>query len=171
MSRFGIRIDKQFFNFAAAHFLIFPDGTRETLHGHNYLVWIEAEGELMEGDVVLDFTVFKPIIKATCDFLDHRMLLPATSPFLDITEKDDEIHVTCGPERFIFPSRDVLLLEIPNTSSEELARWFGRELARRLSEDLPEARLEILRVNVQESPGQSAWCEERLQAAIRAAEE
>ena len=33
--RYGIYVDKQYFNFNAAHFLIFADGTREELHGHN----------------------------------------------------------------------------------------------------------------------------------------
>ncbi|MEY3012640.1 MAG: hypothetical protein RIT45_1375, partial [Pseudomonadota bacterium] len=34
--RWGILLDKEYFNFGSAHFLIFGDGTREELHGHNY---------------------------------------------------------------------------------------------------------------------------------------
>ena len=33
MKRFGVRVYKQYFNFASSHFLIFADGTREALHG------------------------------------------------------------------------------------------------------------------------------------------
>jgi hypothetical protein len=35
----SIQIDKDYLKFSAAHFLIFPDGTAERLHGHNYKVY------------------------------------------------------------------------------------------------------------------------------------
>ena len=42
--RFGIRLDKQYFNFGSAHFLIFADGSREELHGHNYRATLGPRG-------------------------------------------------------------------------------------------------------------------------------
>ncbi len=37
---YAIRVYKQYFNFGSAHFLIFADGSREELHGHNYQVQV-----------------------------------------------------------------------------------------------------------------------------------
>jgi hypothetical protein len=53
--RFSIEVAKDYFNFASAHFLIFVDGRREPLHGHNYQVSVAMEGELDRAGVVLDF--------------------------------------------------------------------------------------------------------------------
>jgi len=44
--RFSIEVAKDYFNFASAHFLIFANGRREHLHGHNYQVSVAMEGEL-----------------------------------------------------------------------------------------------------------------------------
>ena len=43
--RFSIEVAKDYFNFASAHFLIFANGRREPLHGHNYQVSVAMEGE------------------------------------------------------------------------------------------------------------------------------
>lgn len=162
MKRFGIRVDKQYFNFGSAHFLLFPDGTREELHGHNYQVAVEVEGRLTEGDVVLDFIPFKPIVKRCCDALDHLTLLPADSPWLRIEERETEVEVWHGKDRFIFPRKDVRLLPIRNTSSERLAEYLAMRIVERTREDMPDADILRVRVEVQESPGQAAYYEERL---------
>ena len=156
MKRFGIKVDKQYFNFASAHFLLFPDGTREELHGHNYQVAVEVEGELMEGDVVLDFIPFKPIVKRCCDALDHRTLFPTKSEWLTVEEVDGSYEVRHGSDRFLFPKQDVRLLPITNTSSERLAEYLAVEIVRLTRDEIPTARLTSVRVSVQESPGQAA---------------
>ena len=155
MSDFGIRVEKQYFNFGSAHFLIFADGTREELHGHNYHVSVEVHGELTDGDVVLDFIPFKPIVKQCCDQLDHRMLVPAQSAWLRIEEQGREVCVWHGEDRFIFPRRDVCILPIPNTSSERLAEYLGQQIVQRTRQEIPSARLVSIQVEVQESPGQA----------------
>ncbi|MGH7811766.1 MAG: 6-carboxytetrahydropterin synthase, partial [Candidatus Binatia bacterium] len=38
---FSIEVAKDYFNFASAHFLIFANGRREPLHGHNYQVSVK----------------------------------------------------------------------------------------------------------------------------------
>ncbi len=162
MKRFGIRVDKQYFNFGSAHFLLFPDGSREELHGHNYQVAVEVHGELTEGDVVLDFIPFKPIVKACCDELDHLTLLPAKSRWLRIDAGEREVEVWHGDDRFVFPRKDVLILPISNTSSERLAEYLTNEIVTRTRVAMPDARLLRIRVQVQESPGQAAFHEEQL---------
>ena len=54
-----------------------------------------------------------------------------------------------------------MLLPVPNTTAEMLARY----LAGRVKEELQGAgagRLSALAVEVEESVGQSAWCRERM---------
>ena len=81
MSRtFSIEVAKDYFNFASAHFLIFANGKREPLHGHNYQVSVSMEGDLDQAGVVLDFIAFKPLVKRICDSLDHRTLIQTESP-------------------------------------------------------------------------------------------
>lgn len=162
MKRFGIRVDKQYFNFGSAHFLLFPDGTREELHGHNYQCAVDVTGALADGDVVLDFIPFKPIVKQCCDELDHLTLLPRDSKWLTITEHEKEIEVWHGEDRFIFPKRDVRILPIPNTSSERLAEFIAGQILERTRKMLPTTTIHSIRVSVQESPGQAGIFEETL---------
>ncbi|MEZ0228169.1 MAG: 6-pyruvoyl tetrahydropterin synthase family protein [Planctomycetota bacterium] len=153
--RFGVRVYKQYFNFASAHFLIFADGTREELHGHNYQVRVHVTGKLDAGDVVVDFTKLKPLVKKTCDQLDHRVILPLGHPLLAVKAGEHEVEALfSGTDRFVMPRRDVVLLAIHNTSTERLAEWIAYEVKRRVQESIPGAALELLEVEVEESGGQ-----------------
>lgn len=153
---YAVRVYKQYFNFGSAHFLIFGDGSREELHGHNYKVEVEVEGETMAGDLVLDFILFKPIIKGICDSLDHRTLLPRNNPHLEVLEDGDRVEARHRDgSYFCFPRRDVRVVEIPNTSTEMLATFIARETLRILPSRIPDARLKALKVSVEESPGQA----------------
>jgi 6-pyruvoyltetrahydropterin/6-carboxytetrahydropterin synthase len=155
VERFGVRVYKQYFNFASAHFLIFPDGTREELHGHNYQVRVHVSGGLDAGDVVIDFMKLKPLVKKTCDSLDHRTILPLGHPLLAVKAGEDEVEaVFAGRDRFVLPRRDVVLLQVHNTSTERLAEWIAHDVKRRVEEVVPGAALTLLEVEVEESGGQ-----------------
>lgn len=162
--RFGIRLDKQYFNFGSAHFLIFGDGTREELHGHNYRATLEIDAALDAGHLVGDFIVIKPIFKRCCDQLDHRTLLPAHHPQLELRSDGVATQVAFarhdgGFDRFSIPDRDVRVLPIANTSSELLAQHLANEFTAQLRIALPQLQVDRLRITVEESPGQSAWVE------------
>lgn len=152
---FSVRVYKQYFNFGSAHFLIFGDGSREELHGHNYKVEVEVEGETIAGDLVLDFILFKPIIKSVCDSLDHRTLLPLRNPHLEVTVEDTYVEARHRDGSiFRFPRRDVNALDITNTSTEMLARYIGHRILDGVRARIPDARMKTLEVSVEESPGQ-----------------
>jgi len=159
--QFGVAVYKEKFNFCAAHFLLFGDGTREELHGHNYRVSVEVDGPINEEDVVIDFMILKPMVKKLCDELDHRMLIPGNSAFLKIEEKDNAIWVTHDEDLFVFPSRDVILIPLPNTSTERIAEYMCAKLRVELQEHLPECRIDRIRVSVEESSGQCGYYEQR----------
>lgn len=153
--QFSIRVYKEYFNFGSAHFLIFGDGSREELHGHNYRVRVVARGETIAGDLVLDFIQFKPLVKAICDELDHRTLLPLSNPHLEVTVSGERVEARhADGSWFCFPRRDVRLLDLPNTSVEMLARHIARRVLAELPSQVPDARLSALEVEVEESPGQ-----------------
>jgi len=156
---FGVRVYKTYFNFASSHFLLFADGTREELHGHNYQVRVRVDGAMGPGDMVLDFCRLKPIVRRCCDELDHRMLLPTQNPRLTFTDDGDHVEVRVarpegGHDRFLFPQRDVLRLPISNTSTERLAELLATRILTRLAEEEPAAKLHRLEIEVEESGGQ-----------------
>lgn len=156
---FGIRIYKEYFNFAAAHFLIFEDGTREELHGHNYQVQMALEGRLDgDRDVFIDFLDIKPIVKALCDSIDHRTLLPQFSQHLKIEDFDDR-HLKAiyqASDIWVLPKRDVLVLPITNTSVERLAQYLCRQALSEIETRFPNLALRWVEFSVEESRGQAS---------------
>jgi 6-pyruvoyltetrahydropterin/6-carboxytetrahydropterin synthase len=173
MKRFGVRVYKDYFKFASSHFLIFADGAREELHGHNYYARVAVRGEVGEGDLVVDFCKLKPIVRRFCDELDHRLLLPTENPRLALERKDDQLWVRFsrtdgGVDLFVFPVRDVVLLPLSNTSTERLAEHLAGKIIPALASELGGAeRLEHLEVEVEEADGQCGVCRVELRPVER----
>jgi 6-pyruvoyltetrahydropterin/6-carboxytetrahydropterin synthase len=153
---YSIKVYKQYFNFAASHFLIFKDGTREPLHGHNYRVMLRGEANELQSDMVFDFLDIKPIVREVCNGLDHKLLLPKENPQIEIYTSAENINLKtpCGAN-FSFPSQDVLLLPIQNTSAERLAIYICAEI-RKLTSARFNFKFKSLEIEVEETPGQSA---------------
>jgi 6-pyruvoyltetrahydropterin/6-carboxytetrahydropterin synthase len=156
---FGVRVYKEYFNFASSHFLVFPDGGREELHGHNYQVRVGLSGAVGPGDMVVDFCLLKPIVRRFCDALDHRMLLPERCERLAIDDRDEHLDVRFrrndgGEDRFLFPRRDCVLLPITNTSTERLAEHVAAQVVSAVRAEAPAAVLRRIEVEVEESRGQ-----------------
>ena len=59
---YRVVVEKGNLRFSAAHFISFG-GKCERLHGHNYGVSVELEGELTEDRYVFDFVVLKRIVQ------------------------------------------------------------------------------------------------------------
>ena len=151
----SIDIYKEYFKFSAAHFLIFPDGEAERLHGHNYHVQVEVESALTQHGLVLDFKLVKPIVRELCNQLDEHFLVPGEHPVLSArSDAAGSIEVRYRERRYLVPEADVIVLPINNTSSENLAAWLGRELLARIAERFPGVEVERLRVGVEETSGQ-----------------
>ncbi|OGQ78189.1 MAG: hypothetical protein A3F90_07695 [Deltaproteobacteria bacterium RIFCSPLOWO2_12_FULL_60_19] len=154
---FRIEVDKDYFNFASAHFLVFADGKREPLHGHNYQVSVAVEGELDRAGMVLDFITFKPLVKQVCDELDHRTLIQQNCPNLKIQGEGKHVEVLYKGQRIVLPRRDALLLPIANTSTELLAEYIAGQLRRRVRQKFPGAKLKVIEVGVEETRGQRGF--------------
>ena len=155
MASFFIKVYKDYFNFAASHFMMFPDGSREPLHGHNYHLQLRGSSHELQGDVVLDFLHIKPLVKELCDGLDHKLLLPESSPHLRFEPEGPNLKVITQDSYFSIPRSDVLLLPISNTSVEVMARYLAGEIQRKVWQQ-HQFRFATLEVEVEESRGQSA---------------
>jgi 6-pyruvoyltetrahydropterin/6-carboxytetrahydropterin synthase len=138
VERWSIDIQKEYLKFSAAHFLIFPDGTAERLHGHNYRVYVEIDAMLTRHGLVMDFKRVKPIIRALVDELDEHWLVPG---------EHEELSVAA-------PDEDVLVMPMNNISAENLATWVGRELMRRLRDGFGDVLVRKLVCAVEETAGQ-----------------
>ena len=155
MESWSIELEKEYFKFSAAHFLIFPDGSAERLHGHNYRVFIEVDASLSEHGLVIDFKEIKPVIRELLDSLDERFLIPGEHPVLTYSIREDDVcEIRYLDRYYAAPIEDVLVLPMNNTSSENLASWIGREVLRLLTERFGEVQTRELRVAVEETSGQ-----------------
>ncbi len=155
--RFVIEVAKDYFNFASAHFLIFANGKREALHGHNYQVSVAMEGDLDRAGVVLDFIAFKPLVKQICDDLDHRTLIQRDSAALKIRHGDRHVIVLYKDQRIVLPERDALLLPLANTSTELLAEYIAGQIRRNVRREFAGAKLHTIEVGVEEARGQRGF--------------
>ena len=87
------------------------------------------------------------------------MLLATRNPLILVEERPPAVHVHYrDPRQWLFPRDDCVLLPIENTTAELLARYIARRLADELLRQYG-YRPEVLRVEVEESIGQSAVCE------------
>jgi 6-pyruvoyltetrahydropterin/6-carboxytetrahydropterin synthase len=155
MECWSIDLAKEYFKFSAAHFLIFPDGTAERLHGHNYRVFVEIDAELTRHGLVIDFKQVKPVVRELVDELDEHWLVPGEHPVLECSAREDGVtEVRYQGRYYAAPSADVIVLPINNTSSENLATWLGRRLRERLQLRFGELHVRALRLAVEETPGQ-----------------
>ena len=118
-------------SFDSAHFLTDYYGKCENLHGHRWrvVVYVEQEDLRVDGtekDMVIDFGVFKQVVREVVGELDHTFIVeqgslkPATVAALE----DEGFKLTCLPFR---------------TTAENLARWLFVQLAAR---DLPVSQVE-----------------------------
>jgi 6-pyruvoyltetrahydropterin/6-carboxytetrahydropterin synthase len=159
---FKVTVTKEDLVFASAHFITFAGHRCETLHGHNYRAGAVIEGGLEAGSwFVLDFKALKDAMKRLTEELDHRVLLPRDNPKLTITQDAETVRVAFdGRPRYVFPSRDCVILPIPNTTVEMLAQYLAGRVRTELAAGA--VHLKAIEIEVEENFGQSATYRETL---------
>lgn len=158
--RFKVRVVKDQLVFCCGHFISYHGHQCERLHGHNYRASVEVEGVLQEDYYVFDFIALKHRTKEITDSLDHHMLVATRNPVIRVEESENSVRVRYQEREWVFPRGDCILLPIENTTAELLARYIATRLVdvlRREEKFVPE----VLRVEVEEAPGQSATVEWR----------
>jgi len=157
---YKVRVTKDHLVFSSGHFISYEGNKCERLHGHNYRVAVEMEGDLDDNYYVFDFIALKHRTKAITDELDHRMMLPTRNSHIAIAEGPRGIQVHYRDREWLFPRGDCVLLPLENTTAELLARYIGQRLLADLRQQhqfVPQ----VLRVEVEESFGQAATYEWR----------
>ena len=147
-----IEVAKQAMNFSAAHFTIFSATEREDLHGHNFQLACSVTAPVDDTGLMFDYAIIKRRLRALCDEIDEKMLLPAHSPFLEITDEAGYTIAHFNGERIPFLPRDVLVLPIANTTVEEFSHYFLEKILQ-VPEIMAHGLTEIT-VKVSSSPGQ-----------------
>ncbi len=149
--------------FSACHFI--PRHEKcSRLHGHSYIVRLRLEGDIGEEGMIMDFVVLKRALKGLIEELDHKTLIPTMSEDvrLNVTEESVEA-VSCG-KRYVFPRMDVVLLDVPNTTAEEMAKMMTQRIVHDVS--FP-GNVRSVSVGLDEERGQTAWYTEVLRCRMQ----
>ena len=97
MERWSIEVDKEYLKFSAAHFLIFPDGSAERLHGHNYRVEVAVLSPFEPADGrgfdVLDME--RIVHGEVIERFDHRHLNLDCVEFANVNPSVEHIARVC----------------------------------------------------------------------------
>lgn len=150
--RYVVKLAKEDFKFSCAHFTVFGACDAEPLHGHNYQVGVELEGDRIdELGLLVDFDLVKKEVRRLCDELDSAMLVPARCAEVQVVTEGDAVEVSFRTRHYRFPAEDVLVLPLENTTVELFARY----LWQRLVPTLGGTAVDTLAVDVAETAGQS----------------
>lgn len=144
--------------FSACHFI--PKHEKcSRLHGHSYVVRLRLEGDMDDGGMLMDFVVLKKELRSIMSTMDHRTLLPSSSKDVKLTINDDSVEaITCG-KRYVFPIEDVVILDISNTTAEEMAKMMVKQMIRDVQ--FPN-NIRAVSIGLDEERGQTAWYTEEL---------
>lgn len=158
MERYCVQLSTDDLVFSAAHFITYQEGVCERLHGHNYRVMAEIEGPLDGNHYVLDFAALRKELREIVLALDHRVLLPAENPMIQLSANDQEVEACFSGRRWVFPRGDCVILPLPNTTAELLAQFIGRQLLEQFRASRIAAPTRT-RITVEECRGQAASCQ------------
>jgi 6-pyruvoyltetrahydropterin/6-carboxytetrahydropterin synthase len=144
--------------FSACHFL--PGHKKcNRLHGHNYAVHLELDGEPQEDGIVYDFVLLKKALREVIEELDHCVLMPGKSKEVSIEISAEEVSARYENKRYVFPVEDVNVLDLEAVSAEKLAAYVLDRIidALEITPNVGE-----IGVGIDEGKGQGAWTWKKL---------
>ena len=159
--RWTLHIRKDTFKFSAAHMTVFPDGSKENLHGHNYQVELTVDlakpPPLMQ---MLSYDLFKQALRAVCNAWDEKVLIAGENPWLEtlVGEQNEYTFRLCG-KRYVLPADEVTVLAVDNITAENLARLLCEQFWEQLTRDHSIAwceQITAVSLRIDESQGQGA---------------
>ena len=150
---FKLRIDVGF-DFSCASLLTYGDKC-ERLHGHNFQVAVELEGTLGHNYFLIDFRDIKRVLREICQRLDEHTLVPLRNPLLQVEDVGSQYSISFRDRRYLLPKEDVILIDLPNLSTEVLAAYLCDKVKQYLLQRGYD-NLTSISLEVKEKPGQSA---------------
>lgn len=153
-----IFVAKDSYKFSSAHWTVFPDGTKEALHGHNYMVGLKLRVRDSSVRNMVDFRVIKRVLKPLCDAWDEKIMLPGRNTLVTIHPQGDEIEVKACGKRYVFPKDETVVIPCENICAEQLAEVMAEAFRERIAAERPEIfqLLEAYEVTISETAGQGA---------------
>lgn len=136
---------------------VFPDGTKERMHGHHYQVALEIGVRGAKLKDMVAFQVIKDSAREICETWDEHLLIAAKCRFFRrfSAGKGQYAFELCG-KAYSLPAEDVVELATENITTEGLAEVFLGELRARLRKSRTLPKLKSIGVIIEESPGQGA---------------
>ncbi len=141
-----------------AHFTIFSSTRRENLHGHNFQIACDLTAPIDDDGLMFDYSIIKSVIRDMCDEIDEQVILPESSPHLELLDEGEYTVAVFNGERIPFLKRDVTVLPIANTTVEEFSNYFLYKVLNH--DELKDRGIVKMTVKVSSSPGQtgcSSW--------------
>jgi 6-pyruvoyltetrahydropterin/6-carboxytetrahydropterin synthase len=145
---FEINFEDPRIGFASAHFIVDHEKCGR-LHGHNYFIKVTISGELNEQHMVLDYGILKDELKSLTKPLDHKVLIPENADGLTINKKKESVEIITCDKRYLLPKEDIIIVPLPATTAEELAKYFHSKLKSKWPSY-------TIKVTIEEAPGASA---------------
>ena len=147
--------------FSACHFI--PRHEKcSRLHGHTYILRLRLEGDIGKDGMVMDFVSLKKELRRFVDELDHRTLLPGKSDEVILTVGPESVNVVCGNKNYMFPREDVVILEVPTTTAEEMTRMMVERMVNDI--EFP-SNVRSVSIGLDEERGQTAWYTKEIEHA------
>jgi len=154
---YEIRIRKEALKFASSHMTVFPDGTKEALHGHGYVPSVSIRLGDASFEQMIPFSRIKEEMKRIACEWDEKVLLAVRNPFYrEISRARGELEFELCGKRYVLPLDEVVLLDVDNVTCEQLARVYHERIRAALGPVPAFAGTGALSVLIEESPGQGA---------------
>ena len=144
-------LEREEFKFSCAHMTVFPDGSKERLHGHNYQLAIRLQISDTSYAAMIPFAEIKSVIRLFCKEWKEYLLLARDNPHFTIVSDADELEFLLCGKRYVLPREEVKLLPVDNITVEQLAVYIGEHLRGRFPESVRRSAIEI---SLFESAGQ-----------------
>jgi 6-pyruvoyltetrahydropterin/6-carboxytetrahydropterin synthase len=155
--QYEVRIRKEALKFAASHMTVFPDGTKEALHGHQYQPTLSLCFPESGFESMIPFSLIKQSMKKIARLWDEKVLLATGNPFFEMLKNGrEEIEFKLCGKRYVLPADEVVLLKVDNITCERLARAYFEFLRSDLEPILKKGSVSSMSVYIEESPGQGA---------------
>ena len=133
---------------------VFPDGSKEKLHGHNFNVTVALELRTVSFATLLDIGVLKKAVEAQCREWNEHLLVGERCPELEILRREGEVEFRLCGKRYVLPAEDVIFLPLENVIVETLSMEFARRVVERLGAALRRDVVAGVEVDVREARGQ-----------------
>jgi 6-pyruvoyltetrahydropterin/6-carboxytetrahydropterin synthase len=154
---YEICIRKEALKFSASHMTVFPDGTKEALHGHHYVPTLTLKVRDASFEAMVPFSRFKEGMKKIAALWDEKVLLATENPFFEMVRSGrQELEFRLCGKRYVLPADEVVLLRTDNITCEALAKAYYEFLSAEIDADLKSRNVLSVSVHIEESPGQGA---------------